>query len=86
VEREHVYRLTPLQGPPEGRDATASEALTFPAVQLFVERAFAGGTHLSLTDADAPAVAAICRRLDGDEAVDTLGDLPDEKAIVGRIS
>ncbi len=65
VEREHVYRLTPLQCPPEGRDATASEALTFPAVQLFVERAFAGGTHLSLTDADAPAVAAICRRLDG---------------------
>ncbi len=32
------------------------------------------------------AVAAMAVGVDADQAVDTLGDLPDEKAIVGRIS
>jgi predicted ATPase/DNA-binding winged helix-turn-helix (wHTH) protein len=65
VAPEHVYRMTPLQSPAEGQTMTAAEALTFPAVQLFVERALAGGTRLSLNDVDAPVVADICRRLDG---------------------
>ena len=32
------------------------------------------------------AVAAMAVGVDADQAVDTLGDLPDEKAVVGRIS
>src|SRR5258708_1570338 len=44
---------------------TAQDALTFPAVQLFLERATAGGAHLALTDIDASVIAEICRRLDG---------------------
>ena len=63
---ERVHRLQPLESPSGAVGLTAAEALTFPGVQLFVERAAA--TNLSgfeLTDAEAPLVAEICRRLDG---------------------
>ena len=36
-----------------------------PSVRLFVERARAADPHFELSDANAPAVAEICRRLDG---------------------
>jgi predicted ATPase/DNA-binding winged helix-turn-helix (wHTH) protein len=65
VEGEQVHRLAPLAFPPEDTELTAAEALSFPATQLFVERAAASGVHLELTDADAPIVAEICRKLDG---------------------
>jgi predicted ATPase/DNA-binding winged helix-turn-helix (wHTH) protein len=65
VEGEHVHLLYPLDGPLEDVGLTAAEALTFPAVQLFMERATASGNRLELSDADAPIVAGICRRLDG---------------------
>jgi len=44
---------------------TAAEAAAFPAVQLFVERVTAIVEDFALTDANAPAIAEICRRLDG---------------------
>src|SRR5262249_28018233 len=44
---------------------TAAQALAFPAIQLFVERAAASSGDFELIDKDAPIVAAICRRLDG---------------------
>src|SRR5450756_2137862 len=65
VEGEHVHLLVPLDYPTAREDLTAVEALATPAVQLFMERAFAGGYTLDLTDGDAPTVAAICSRLDG---------------------
>jgi predicted ATPase/DNA-binding winged helix-turn-helix (wHTH) protein len=65
VEGECIYRMMPLDSPPEGSVVTAADALTFPSVQLFAQRARAGGARLTLTDADAPVVAQICRRLDG---------------------
>jgi len=65
VEGEHVHLLYPLDGPLEDVGLTAAEALTFPAVQLFMERATASGYSSELSDADAPIVAGICRRLDG---------------------
>jgi DNA-binding winged helix-turn-helix (wHTH) protein len=65
VEGEHVHLLAPLDYPVVREDLTAAEALTSPAVQLFMERAFASGYVSELTDADAPTVAAICSRLDG---------------------
>jgi len=65
AEGEHVHLLTPLDYPTAREDLTAAEALATPAVQLFMERAFASGYTLELTDADAPTVAAICSRLDG---------------------
>jgi predicted ATPase/DNA-binding winged helix-turn-helix (wHTH) protein len=65
VEGEHVHQLSPLGNPPDDPGLTAAQALDFPAVQLFVERAFAGGRPFELSDTDAPIVGEICRRLDG---------------------
>jgi predicted ATPase/DNA-binding winged helix-turn-helix (wHTH) protein len=65
VEGEHVHILAPLDFPTTREDLTAAEVLASPAVQLFMERAFASGYTSALTDADAPTVAAICSRLDG---------------------
>jgi predicted ATPase len=62
---ERVQRLAPLGLPPDSATLTASTALTFPAVQLFVERAGASLDGFELSDADAPIVANICRSLDG---------------------
>jgi predicted ATPase len=44
---------------------TATRALEFPAVQLFVERAVASQDDFELTDATVPVVVNICRKLDG---------------------
>jgi predicted ATPase/DNA-binding winged helix-turn-helix (wHTH) protein len=62
---EHVYRLSPLDSPPDREDITADEALAFPAVQVFLERVAAGGMPIRLTDEDAPIVGGICRKLGG---------------------
>lgn len=66
AEGELVKRLLPLQAPSLGDSSlTAVEALAFPAVQLFVERALSGVAGFSLTDEDAPALALLCNKLDG---------------------
>ena len=65
VEGEQVHRLAPLECPSEGTRLTAEEALAFPAIRLFVERAAANQARLALSDADAPVVTEICRKLDG---------------------
>jgi predicted ATPase/DNA-binding winged helix-turn-helix (wHTH) protein len=65
VEGEHAYWLAPLESPPSDGSVKASEAMTFPAVELFVERAAAGGSRIALTDADVSVIAGICGRLDG---------------------
>ena len=62
---EYVHLLTALDYPTVHEDLTAAEALATPAVQLFMDRAFASGHSGSLNDADAPTVASICSRLDG---------------------
>jgi predicted ATPase/DNA-binding winged helix-turn-helix (wHTH) protein len=65
VEGERVHLLYSLDCPPEHPDLTAAETLRYPAAQLFMERATAGGLSAALSDIDAPVVATICRRLDG---------------------
>jgi len=65
VEGEHVHRLKPLDSPPDAPELTAAQVLTFPAAQLFVERAVASDQTFQLEDRDAAAVGEICRRLDG---------------------
>ncbi len=65
VEGEHIYRLDGLACPPDEPGLTAAVVRTFPATQLFVERAVASGARLDVSDAEAPIVASICRKLDG---------------------
>src|SRR5277367_2732082 len=65
AEGEHVHLLYSLDCPPEDAGLTAMEALRYPAVQLFMERAAASGYGAALSDIDAPIVARSCRRLDG---------------------
>jgi predicted ATPase/DNA-binding winged helix-turn-helix (wHTH) protein len=65
VEGEHIYRLDALACPPDDPRLTAAAVRAFPATQLFMERALASGARLDVSDAEAPIVAKICRKLDG---------------------
>jgi predicted ATPase len=65
VSGEHEYRLRPLSGPRRSSELSAAEAGAFPAVRLFVERVSAVVEDFALSDANAPLVGQICRRLDG---------------------
>ena len=62
---ERVHRLSPLASPPPSVGLTAEEALSFPSVQLFMERYSATMDGAGIDDANAVLVADICRRLDG---------------------
>jgi predicted ATPase/DNA-binding winged helix-turn-helix (wHTH) protein len=62
---ECTFRLPPLDCPPEQARLTATEALSYPAARLFVERINARGNSFLLSDNEAHVVAEICRRLDG---------------------
>ena len=65
VYGEREYPVPPL-GVPDPRETADLEAVArYEAVALFVERAVAVRPSFTLTAADAPAVAEICRRLDG---------------------
>jgi predicted ATPase/DNA-binding winged helix-turn-helix (wHTH) protein len=64
VEGEYCYRILPLDFPPDTHE-TANAMLRYPAIQLFVERVAAKGGDFLLTDAEAPYVAEMCRKLDG---------------------
>ena len=62
---EMVRRLPPLDIPPLLETLTALQALRYSAIELFVECAAARIDGFVLTDHDAPLVAGICHRLDG---------------------
>ncbi len=65
VEGEYVYNLAPLEVPPRGTGAERDALVAYPAVQLFIDRAFANGGRRELDVAEAAVTAEICRRLDG---------------------
>lgn len=65
AEGERVKRLRPLDLPPDLPALTAAEALAYPAVELFVDRASRVLGRYQLVDADVPFVVFICKRLDG---------------------
>jgi predicted ATPase/DNA-binding winged helix-turn-helix (wHTH) protein len=89
AQGEHVHRLAPLESPPRSQHMTGDEALEFPAIQLFVERATASLDTFKLRDADAPVVSEICRRLDGNPLAIELAaarmDLFDARALAARL-
>src|SRR5262249_13490916 len=67
AEREYPVPTLPLPaGPPADAAGVAlPELMASPAVALFVDRARAVRRDFALAEANAPAVVAICRRLDG---------------------
>ena len=60
---ERVYPVAPLPVPPPA--AGLGEAIDSPALRLFADRAAAAVFGFRLTAENLPAVAEICRRLDG---------------------
>ena len=62
---EQEYPVAPLAVPDPGADGGLEALLRIEAVALFVERARRVRPDFQLTDENAGAVAAICRRLDG---------------------
>jgi predicted ATPase/tetratricopeptide (TPR) repeat protein len=65
VAGEATYRVPPHAIPLPNTTPRAIDAAAFSAVALFVERATAADNSFTLTDANAPLIAEICRRLDG---------------------
>ncbi len=65
VNGERVRALAGLSFPDNSIGLKANEAMMFPAIQLFVERATRRKETFVLRDQDAPAAAEICRQLDG---------------------
>ncbi len=65
IAGEALYWLAPLAYPAARMGITAVRALRFPAIALFADRAARHRHGYRLGDADAPAAAAICERLEG---------------------
>ena len=62
---EHELPVLPLALPGTGRSFTPEALSQYEAVALFIERATAIKPDFAITNANAPAVAEICTRLDG---------------------
>ena len=62
---EREYPVPPLPLPADPGTASVAEMAAWPAVALFVDRARAVRPGFALTEANAAAVAEICRRLEG---------------------
>lgn len=65
LRAEHELVVQPLALPDAQRRVPISRLTDYAAVALFVQRLQAVRSDFVLTDADAPAVVAICRQLDG---------------------
>jgi predicted ATPase/DNA-binding winged helix-turn-helix (wHTH) protein len=65
AEGEWVRRLPPLKFPAASAELSPQEALAFPAVALFVDRATANSQGFELNAASVKTICSICRQLDG---------------------
>lgn len=65
VAGESVYRVPSLALPDAGTVPTAASLSQYEAAKLFIERAEAARADFAVTNANAPALAEVCYRLDG---------------------
>ncbi|RQZ18838.1 transcriptional regulator [Burkholderia sp. Bp9031] len=63
IARERVYRIPPLDSPAAG--ASGDDVLASSSVQMFLKRATATGSDISLDSCTLQLVASMCRALDG---------------------
>lgn len=83
---EFVYRLSPLATPPTDAPLTMEEALEWPAIRLFVERADASGFKTSITDEQVPDVVRLCRELGGNAlAIELVAGQIETYGLVGLV-
>ena len=62
---EKVVAIPPLELPSLSKLPDAGQLVQFEAVRLFIDRAMSVKADFAVTNANAPAVAEICHRLDG---------------------
>jgi predicted ATPase/class 3 adenylate cyclase len=65
IAGEGTYRMPSLSFPDRPEGISAAHAMEFGAVRLFIERARSILPDFAIADCNAPAVSAICKRLDG---------------------
>jgi predicted ATPase/DNA-binding winged helix-turn-helix (wHTH) protein len=65
IRGEHVHWLNPLDYPRDTTVLSLDELVAYPAVALFIERATAGNSALTIDPEAAQMIADLCRRLDG---------------------
>jgi predicted ATPase/class 3 adenylate cyclase len=65
IAAEREYPLAPLDLPAPSDPGSIESLMSYPAIQLFVERAATTRGSFELTPENGRAVAAVCRRLDG---------------------
>ena len=65
VEGESTYRVPSLRLPDGPHNLSAAQLAEYDAIRLFVDRAALAQPGFTLTERTAPAIAQICRRLDG---------------------
>jgi predicted ATPase len=65
IGAEHEFPVSPLALPDVTQSLTPEQLSQYAAVALFVQRAVAIKPDFTVTNANAPAVAEICARLDG---------------------
>jgi predicted ATPase len=65
VAGENIFTVAPLPAPDKGAAPTVASLRAVDSVRLFVDRATAVQPAFHLNEKTAPAVAEICRRLDG---------------------
>lgn len=63
VDGERLFRLAPLDVPPE--DAPLDAAARAPAIAMFADRAHAADHRFVLSEANLPTIVRLCRHLDG---------------------
>ena len=65
IAGEQTYRIPSLSLPDTRQKHTAESVSQFEAVRLFIERALSVHSQFEITNANAPALAQLCARLDG---------------------
>jgi predicted ATPase/DNA-binding XRE family transcriptional regulator len=65
VGGEQRFQVAPLPTPPAEANLSLEAIAATPSVRLFVDRARAAVPEFALTPANSPAVAAVCRQLEG---------------------
>ncbi len=65
IEGESIYPVSPLSVPSPGMLLPVVTLMQFEAVRLFIDRATAARPSFRATEQNGPAIAQICRRVDG---------------------